>query len=172
MIRRGWWLLAIGLAFLVDGARVRAEGRIKHQLQVTPASSTFSCAGSTACFDVTSGQNITHIFVDVENGCANADDFQVYVDGNLVERLHDQGGPCGNGDDAIARQVWFPLSGNECKPGAICAAQVCVTVGGGTIPSQVRVGAKSADQCVSNFSGGGCSSCDPVYPGWTGDTRQ
>lgn len=170
MTRYGWWLLAIAMAFFVDGGRVaRAEGRIKDQLAVSPGVATFACGGSTACFDVTSGQNITHIFVEVENGCGPAGDFTVSVDGQEVSRrdLHDQGGPCNQGDNLIPRQVWFPLSGNECKPGTICERQVCVTVAGGTLPSKILVGAKSADQCLYSFSGASCSSCNPTWPGWT-----
>jgi len=118
------------------------------------------CPEPVFCFDVgpggdveTNGKNITHIFVDVAAPCVSSASFYVYVDGELVTNLHDQGGPC----QGIARDVWFPLTGNQ------STATVCVELDGYT-PKSVTVGAKAQGDCVSATQHASCASCESPYP--------
>lgn len=98
---------------------------------------------TVSCFDVTSDKNITHIFVDVDTyACESDPDFFVTVDGEAVEKLHTNGGPCthdnDNGQIDIDRIVWFPVPQNQSE------AEVCVYV---EARAPVTVGAKSANEC-------------------------
>jgi hypothetical protein len=96
-----------------------------------------SSASSTSCVDITSdGANITHIFVD--SGCAmSSSDFLITVDGEPVEHLYTNDGPCEN----IPRDVWFPLQTPQ------DTAHICVSVQG-TGPGPLRVSAKAGNECI------------------------
>jgi hypothetical protein len=96
-----------------------------------------SGSSSTACIDITSdGANITHIFVD--SGCAlSPSDFAITVDGEPVEQLYTNAGPC----ESISRDVWFPLQIPQ------DTAHVCVSVQGAG-PGPLLVSAKVGSECI------------------------
>ena len=175
-MRAGHWLKGVVVASTVLASGGSSFAGRETDLSVTPDGSDVSCEpiSITGCFDVDSLKNITHIFVAFD-ACAPdppEDPFSITVDGDPVpvdklipeDRLKDKGGPCNHGDPAppvadddtsgpnlIAKpRLWFPLQGNQKH------ARVCVTTD--TI-SIIRVGAKSADECVQNTQNF-CGECD------------
>jgi hypothetical protein len=84
-------------------------------------------------------------------------EFTITVDGNAVDKVNMQGGPCNHGEENIPRLVWFPLTGNQ------KSAEVCVTVNN-VVPDEIRVGAKSAEECVSTDVTATCQVCVQPCP--------
>jgi hypothetical protein len=120
--------------------------------------------GTTACFNVDSDKNITHIFVNLGwDGCT-PEGFTVTVDGVTVDPKDFHApdtGPCNPngqaGEDFIPRILWFPLPGNQKH------AEVCVHIKG-AIPALVSVGAKSAEECIAASLEQSCSNCPSPPP--------
>jgi hypothetical protein len=139
-------------------------------LRVTADGTNLTCPEASACFDVSSEKNITHIFVDWSfDGCEQDDQdptFAVTVDGVDIpsDKWHTRGGPCNHGEDFIPRTIWFPLPKNQ------DTARVCVTVTG-AVPSEILVGAKSAEECTFDDVEGECQICEqqPPCPGPWGE---
>ena len=92
---------------------------------------------TTDCFDITTdGANITHIFIT--SGCAlSPSDLAITVDGEPVEHLYTNDGPC----ESIPRDVWFPLHAPQ------DTAHVCLSVQGG-VPEDLQVYAKAGSECI------------------------
>jgi hypothetical protein len=107
-------------------------------VEVTQTESPFPCP--SACFLVTADKNLTHIFVNVDDG----QQFSITVDDKTLEeqnlKLHDSGGPCNHGEREIDRDVWFPLIKNQEQ------AKVCVAVQDST-RARISVGAKADGEC-------------------------
>jgi hypothetical protein len=86
---------------------------------------------------MTDGANITHIFID--SGCTvSPSDFEITVDGEPVEHLSTDDGPC----ESIARDVWFPLHEPQ------DTAHVCVSVAG-ECSEPIEVYAKAGSECIA-----------------------
>jgi hypothetical protein len=93
---------------------------------------------STTCLDISSdGANITHIFIDA--GCTGSpSDFAITVDGEPIEHLSTDDGPC----ESIPRDVWFALHAPQ------DTAHVCVSVQG-DCSGPIQVYAKAGSVCIA-----------------------
>jgi hypothetical protein len=105
-----------------------------------------------ACFTVqSSGDNITHIFVDADQCPATlAPSLPVVLADGVPQDLHTQGeGPCHDlfGDDTPLNEGWFPLPGNQSN------VTICVCTDTHAI---VTVGAKADNDCVAGPSTSEC----------------
>jgi hypothetical protein len=104
---------------------------------------SLACDSGTACFDImTDGGNITHIFVD-STCAASASEYAITVDGEPVEELYTDDGPC----ERIPRDVWFPLQSNQ------DTAHVYVSVQGAGSEG-IYVYAKVESECVAGAQPG------------------
>lgn len=130
---------------------VKAAGTVVGEGTGGASGASLTCPSPMACFHVTTnGANITHIFIDVDACCAvDSGDYDVLVDGQPVTQLHDGGGgPC----KELARDVWFPLQGNQ------ASAEVCLQFHG-FVPSHVSVGAKAKSECAATEVNATCEVC-------------
>jgi hypothetical protein len=100
---------------------------------------SFSLTNAGAvCFDIsTNGMNITHVFV-ASTPASSASEYQITVDGDLVEKLYTDDSPC---EDA-PMDVWFPLQGDQDE------AHVCVSIQGGA--PDIQLSAKVDSVCVTS----------------------
>jgi hypothetical protein len=112
-----------------------------------------------ACFEIDSDKNITHIFVDTEG--AENEVFLGFGDDELelVEKLHDNGGPCNHGDTSIDRDDWFVVPGNEEHFSEVLT--VCVVVTDSDFDGVITVGAKSTDECQQDTDEVQCEGGEP-----------
>jgi hypothetical protein len=132
-------VLACGADDNIESSREAVPGAAR-TMAVTARTEALDCVSSSgACFDVTTnGANITYIFIDA---CStNPSDYAITVDGEPVEKLNTNGGPC----QSITRDVWFQLTSNQ------ASALVCVSVQGGC--PCIQVGAKAKSECVESSS--------------------
>ncbi len=122
------------------------------------------CREAKECTRIEDNQNITHVFLNLK---CDAGDFRVTLETDqfgrvdVTDRLHDNGGPCGD----IERDFWFVV------PGPDEEAKVCVIFEENK-RSQVKVSYKAGGECVENedtlFQGEKCEKCEKRQDGGGG----